>query len=153
MYHDDDGHCRVTTNDGYEHTSSDDFDGANSKQIKQISVNVQMDMIDFQSFEIWGAAVYSQHVEKVGKGYFYGYHAITHTLSGISRLELGGDIQYDSIVRKPPGYRDEISVADFIHVVISLLEVDNSQKDNHPAEATSPIDHFRRVYNALDPNV
>lgn len=99
LHHDDEGHCKVTTSDGYELTSWDAVDEANEKQIKQISVQIPMDMIDLQSYEFWTVTVYAQHVEKVEKGYRYGYRAITHPLycTGLNPQE---NLDFSSIQNK-----------------------------------------------------
>lgn len=77
MQHDDAGHCRVVTSSGNVITNWSDVRSASCNQIRQIGVQIAMDMIDLQSHEFWTRSVY---VKGVDKGYRYGYRAITHPL-------------------------------------------------------------------------
>lgn len=77
MNRDDDGHCRVRTADGTELKSWEAVCDEGTKSIRQIEVQVPMDMIDLQSFEFWTNSVYVKNVEK---GFRFGYRAIVHPL-------------------------------------------------------------------------
>lgn len=72
----DANHCRVITVDGVELTSWE-IVGGHSGAIKQIEIQIPMDMIDLQSFEFWTQSVYVRGVEK---NYRYGYRAVAHPL-------------------------------------------------------------------------
>lgn len=77
LHRDDEGHCKVITDDGFELTSWDAVKESDSKQIRQIGIQIPMDMIDLQSLEFWTKSIYVRGVEK---GYRYGYRAVTHPL-------------------------------------------------------------------------
>lgn len=76
LQREDAGYCRVKTSCNKLVTSWSELE-KQPTAIKQIEIQLPMDMVDLQSYEFWTSSVY---VRDVDKGYRYGYRAITHPL-------------------------------------------------------------------------
>lgn len=77
LHRNDDGHCSVRLSDGHELTSWEEVRKSLGDSIKQIAVQMPMDMVDLQSLEFWTDSVY---VRQVDSGFRYGYRAVVHPL-------------------------------------------------------------------------
>lgn len=95
MHRDDAGHCRVVTDAGKEITSWDVVQDHCSVAIKQIEIQIPMDMIDLQSYEFWTHSVYVRGVER---GFRYGYRAITHPLYCTGK-DAQGELDYSEVTK------------------------------------------------------
>lgn len=151
LHRDDDGHCRVLTSDGYELTSWDAVEDANAKQIKQISVQVPMDMIDLQSFEFWTKTVF---VRGVDKGFRYGYRAITHPIycEGLdARANLDFTPLQDKVAHENPEYNSSIQEKE-VEVKLSLSKsvvLTEEINDMHQEAAVVGSVVVRKVFSSI----
>lgn len=74
-----------------------------------------------------------------------------HLDKAIMRFDLGESFHYDSFVRSMPGHKGDVSAADYMHAVASLLEFDDQSQENKNGDpSTSMVDRFWRAYDALD---
>lgn len=129
----DANHCRVVTDSGDEISSWEILECGHT--IKQIEIQMPMDMIDLQSFEFWTSSVYVKGVEK---GHRYGYRAIAHPLY-CGGLDPGNKLDLTSLTFDDPGqsaYSNNVDDADTsdsnlasFHSSISTDEINELQQD------------------------
>eukprot|EP00178_Gracilaria_changii_P025835 TRINITY_DN793_c1_g1_i2.p1 TRINITY_DN793_c1_g1~~TRINITY_DN793_c1_g1_i2.p1 ORF type:complete len:531 (+),score=63.29 TRINITY_DN793_c1_g1_i2:4181-5773(+) len=90
LHRDDAGHCRVKTKAGDMYSTWYEIEDKPTP-IKQIELQLSMDLIDFQTFDFWTRSIYTE--EEVGKGYRFPAVGITHPmyyqgLNALAHLDL-----------------------------------------------------------------
>ncbi|CAN8065753.1 unnamed protein product [Agarophyton chilense] len=108
LQREDGRHCCVKTENNKIIRCWDDL-GKQPVAIKQIEVQLPMDMVDLQSFEFWTNTAY---VRDVDKGYRYGYRAITHPLycGGLNPL---ANLDFPKDISEDVSASDNVSTASF----------------------------------------
>ncbi|KAI0562998.1 Phosphatidylinositol kinase [Gracilaria domingensis] len=108
LQREDAGHCRCRTNANRVITSWGELE-KQPTAIKQIEVQLPMDMVDLQSFEFWTSTAYVRYVDK---GYRYGYRAITHPLY-CGGLNAQAHLDFSKFMTEDVSASDNTSSASF----------------------------------------